>query len=305
VLGCCYCRRVSPHVTVVIPTHTGGPYVREAVASVRAQTFDDWEIKIVCDGCDDEMSDLKPDPRLEVIYQKQSGVAIARNVGYRASAGRLITFLDHDDIMHPEKLGAQVAMFDQDPAIGLCHTQFEQVDVERRFLVAGHGADIQYDDVLQCRFSMLISTALVSREAMESVGGFDPKSQAEDIDFVLKVSRAFPLGFVPQVLLQYRRHGVNVSGDPWVQFREVDYVLRGYRRYLQSIGELDSLALLDRGRVNNRRTNAEIAILRARAVDQFDAAGVGTIAKNVALALCLSPPVVKANARAFFASRRG
>jgi hypothetical protein len=150
-----------------------------------------------------------------------------------------------------------------------------------------------------------MSTVLVSRKAMESVGGFDPKTIAEDIDFVLKVSREFRLAFVPTVLLQYRRHTMNVSGDPWVQYQEVDYVLTGYRRYLERIGELESLALLDQGRVNNRRTNAEIAILRARGADRNSVTGLASIAKNLALALHLSVPAVRSNAREFIEARRG
>ncbi len=295
---------MSPSVSVVIPTHTGGSLVREAVASVRAQTFEDWEIKVVCDGCDDPMDDLADDSRIEVIHQRQSGVALARNAGFHAASGRWITFLDHDDIMFPGKLEAQVAQFEEDPSVGLCHTQFEQVDPERRFLCVGHGADVQYEDILQCRFSLLISTALVSREAVECAGLFDPKTKAEDIDFVLRVSRAFRLAFVPDVLLQYRRHSLSVSGDPWIQFREVDYVLRGYRRHLENIGEIESLPLIARGRRTNRRTNAEIAVLRARSADRRTGGGLVSVMKNLALALCLSPGAITSNAQAYLAVRR-
>jgi glycosyltransferase involved in cell wall biosynthesis len=276
--------------------------VRQAVDSIRAQSFADWEIKIVCDGCDDPLSDLAQDSRIEVIHQLRSGVSIARNVGFQASAGRLLTFLDHDDIMLPGKLAAQVACFERDPAIGLCHTQFEQVDSELNFLCPGHAEDVQYNDILQCRYSMLISTVMVTREAMESAGGFDPKTKAEDIDFVLKVARAFSIGFIPKVLLQYRRHSLNISGDPWVQFIEVDYVLRGFRRYLENVGEVEALQLIDRGRVNNRRINAEIAILRARTAHQSDARSALSVAKYLSVALCLSPRAVAANARARLAS---
>lgn len=296
---------MAPRVSVVIPTHTGGPYVREAVDSVRNQTFDDWEIIIVCDGCDDLMDDLSSDERITIVRQRQSGVSIARNAGFHASSGSLVTFLDHDDVMFPDKLSAQVAMFASDTTVGLCHTQFEQVDPDLNFLVEGHGADIQYEDVLQCRYSMLISTALVSREAIEVAGLFDPKTRAEDIDFVLRVSRAYRLAFVPEVLLQYRRHGQNVSGDPWEQYVEVDYVLRGFRRYLKSIGELGSVPLVDRGRRTNRRINAEIAVLRARDAVHRGRAARGVVASNLAIALYLSPGAVTDNARAFVEARRG
>jgi glycosyltransferase involved in cell wall biosynthesis len=277
--------------------------VREAVASVRAQTFTDWEIVIVGDGCDDPMDDLASDPRIDVVHQKRSGVAMARNVGFERCSGRYITFFDHDDIMMPGKLAAQVARFEADPVLGLCHTQFEQVDAELGFLRAGHAADIQYEDLLACHFSLLISTVMVSRTAMECVGGFDPKSQAEDIDFVLKLARTYRLGFVPEVLQQYRRHSRTVSGDPWLQFREVDYVLRGFRRYLISVGEEGSAERIAEGRRTNRRVNAEIAVLRARSDADRSRPGLGAVAKNLGLAFLLSPQVVVGNGRALIDRR--
>ena len=295
---------MPPLVSVVIPTHTGGALVREAVGSVRAQTYDHWEIVIVCDGADDPMDDLTHDERITVVRQRRSGLSMARNAGYHASSGELLTFMDHDDVMLPGKLAAQVARFAADPSIGLCHTQFEQVDEELRFLVAGHAADIQYEDVLQGRYSMLISTVMVTREAVELAGLFDPKTAAEDIDFVLRVSRAFPMDFVPEVLLRYRRHGQNVSGDPWRQFREVDYVLRGYRRYLAGIGEVGSLPLVDRGRIRNREVNAEIAVLRARQADRHAPGGLAAAVKYLGIALVLSPRAVVGNARAYVGSRQ-
>ncbi len=293
---------MAPAVSVVIPTHTGGPLVREAVASVRAQTFTDWEIVVVADGCDDPLDDLAADPRVTVIHLPHSGVSFARNVGFHASTGRYVNFLDHDDVMYPGKLAAQIACFTADPAVGMCHTQFEQVGPDLRFLVAGHGADIQYEDLLECRCSLLISTVLVSREAAVTAGLFDPKTKAEDIDFFLRVARSHRLAFVPDVLLKYRRHDGNISGDPWIQFREVDYVLRGFRRYLKGLGEATALPLIDRGRARNRRVNAEIAVLRARSADRHSAAGVAAVAKNLGIALVLSPGVVVGNARAKFGS---
>ena len=165
----------------------GGPYVREAVGYSSAQTYDGWEIKIVCDGCDDALTELKSDPRIEVIHQKKSGASVARNTGFAASSGEWVTFLDHDDLMFPTKLESQVRAFEKDSTVGLCHTQFEQVDMEGHLLEVGHGADVQYEDLLQCKYSMVLSTVMFSREAFESAGGFDPKSQAEDIDLALKV----------------------------------------------------------------------------------------------------------------------
>ena len=83
-------------MTVVIPTHFGGRFVREAVESVRGQTLDDWEIKVVCDGCDDEMSDLRKDPRIEVIAQRRA-IDITRSPrGDERAQGSISQAIDFD-----------------------------------------------------------------------------------------------------------------------------------------------------------------------------------------------------------------
>jgi glycosyltransferase involved in cell wall biosynthesis len=117
-----------PVVSVVIPSLRGGRLLREAVASVQSQTLKDWELIIVCDGCEDDLSAIeKSDQRVRVFQQRNRGVSIARNVGIGHSRSELVAFLDDDDRMLPDRLLAQSgAMSDQ--SIGLCHTQFRVID---------------------------------------------------------------------------------------------------------------------------------------------------------------------------------
>ena len=88
---------------------------RETVASVRAQSFADWELILVDDASTDGSRDLARalaagDPRIRLIERAANGgAAAARNDGIRAARGRLIAFLDADDRWHPEKLARQTA----------------------------------------------------------------------------------------------------------------------------------------------------------------------------------------------------
>ena len=127
----------STHVSVVMPCYRGGPLLREAVASVIDQTFRGWELIVVSDGCEDDLSDLETiDPRVRVFRQRNRGVSIARNVGISHAQSELIALLDEDDLMMPERIAAQVAAL-RDESFGLCYTQIRFIDGTGRPIGAG------------------------------------------------------------------------------------------------------------------------------------------------------------------------
>ncbi len=113
-----------PQVSVVIPTWNRAALVREAVASVVAQSARDWELIVVDDGSDDdtvEQLGRVADPRLRVIGEKRCGnVARLRNLGVAAGTAPLIAFLDSDDLWLPPKLDRQLEAFRASPAAGWC-----------------------------------------------------------------------------------------------------------------------------------------------------------------------------------------
>jgi teichuronic acid biosynthesis glycosyltransferase TuaG len=105
---------VGPAVTVVTPVWNAADTLGAAVASVRAQTRGDWEMLIVDDGSTDGGRALAEalaaaDDRIRVLGRaERRGAAAARNEGIRAARGRVIAFLDADDLWRPEKLARQL-----------------------------------------------------------------------------------------------------------------------------------------------------------------------------------------------------
>jgi teichuronic acid biosynthesis glycosyltransferase TuaG len=103
-------------VSIVMPTYNSEKFVREAIDSVRAQTFDDWELIIVDDASIDEtlkiiQSTYAKDPRVKILTQDfNQGAAIARNKAIAEARGRFIAFLDSDDLWRPQKLEIQVSL---------------------------------------------------------------------------------------------------------------------------------------------------------------------------------------------------
>lgn len=113
-----------PRVSVVMAVYNGERFLDEAVRSVVEQAFPDWELVVVDDGSTDATPALldawaRQEPRVRVFRQPNSGrPASARNHGIREARGDVIAFLDGDDLYHPDKLGAQVAVLDARPDVG-------------------------------------------------------------------------------------------------------------------------------------------------------------------------------------------
>ncbi len=90
----------KPLVTVIIPTYNRGWIVKEAVDSVLEQDFSDYELIVVDDGSDDNTPAILKayGKKITVLHQPNKGVSAARNHGIAAASGRLIAFLDSDDL---------------------------------------------------------------------------------------------------------------------------------------------------------------------------------------------------------------
>src|SRR5690606_8876159 len=102
----------APLVSVVIPNYNGSNYIFETIQSVINQTYKNWEL-IIVDDCstDDSLKIINGihDPRVSVVkLQENKGAAVARNTAIEISKGRLIAFLDNDDLWISNKLEKQV-----------------------------------------------------------------------------------------------------------------------------------------------------------------------------------------------------
>jgi glycosyltransferase involved in cell wall biosynthesis len=194
---------------VIIPCYRQAQYLPEAVASVVAQTYPDWEIVIVDDGSPDETASVAAGliagygpTRIRLVRQPNGGVARARNAGIEASAGRYILPLDADDVLQPDFLRETVAVLEAHPDVGVAYTDFLEFGgadrVRRR-------PDFDLDQL--CRFNLMGNTSLFRRAAWQATGGYNPNlAGLEDWDFWLSCAeRGFTVRRVPRVLFSYRR----------------------------------------------------------------------------------------------------
>lgn len=181
-----------PSVSVIIPTYNRCDFVREAMASVLAQTFQDFELIVVDDGSTDGTADVVREfPRIRYLSQENRGVSAARNVGVAVSRGELIAFLDSDDLWQPQKLATQVAFFATRPDAHICQTEEvwvrNGVRVNPRNKHRKPSGDIFAASLHLCLVSP--SAVMMRRELFDHMGGFDEELPAcEDYDLWLRIS---------------------------------------------------------------------------------------------------------------------
>ena len=224
-----------PTVSVVIPTHNRAGFLREAIDSVLAQQFRDFELIVVDDGSTDETPQLLESyPNINVVRQDRRGVSAARNSGIGAASGPFVAFLDSDDLWLPQKLSAQMAFFKAQPAALACQT--EEIWIRNGVRVNPRKrhrkpSGMIFEPCLQlCLVSP--SAVMIKRYLLDYVGGFDETLPAcEDYDLWLRIGCRFPIYLISTPLVIKRGgHKDQLSRKPGLdRFR-----IRALKKLLQS-----------------------------------------------------------------------
>lgn len=225
----------APLVTVVIPTFNRLPLLRESLASVAAQTLQDWEAVVVDDGSTDDPAPVVQalgDPRVGLIRRPHSGhLGNLRNAGAAEGTGDLIAFLDADDLWSRDKLARQVAEMRQRGA-GWSYTGFEMMDAAHRPLAIKSGVYRALSgwivhDVLGDRTGVMISTLMVSRPLFESLGGFNANPRLTnrgDVELTLRLAMAAEALGLPDILTRVREHADRTTATLSVPFERTAMV---------------------------------------------------------------------------------
>jgi glycosyltransferase involved in cell wall biosynthesis len=209
----------SPKISVLMAVYNGAEYLREAIDSVLAQTYRDFEFVIVDDGSSDATPDLLAtykDARLRVQRLPENrGLIVALNAGLALCRGEYIARMDGDDFSHPERFARQVAFLDANPNVGLIGTAIWIIDAAGRKLdyapqPIGDGA-IRFVAMTRNPFhhpSVMWRTAHFAGRGLV----FDKRYEAvEDFDLWTRALPNMRAANLREPLLSYRVHGANVS----------------------------------------------------------------------------------------------
>lgn len=205
---------MAPTISVIIPCYKQAHYLPEAVASIVAQQYTDWELIIVDDGSPDDTAQVAatliaayPDRAIRLLRQANAGLAAARNAGIAIAQGAIIMPLDSDDKLEPGLLAQAIAIFDARPEVGFVYSDVRLFDGEQ-----GIVHNRPYDPQRLRVTCLLHSTSPFRRVAWAQVGGYRTTMGRgyEDWDFWLALSEAGWLGqHLPAPLVCYRRTGAS------------------------------------------------------------------------------------------------
>jgi len=205
-----------PTVSVVVATYNYGRFLPEAIDSVLAQTFTDYEVVVVDDGSTDNTSEVVERYRLArmqagrlryIRLEKNIGQPKAKNLGIRNSRGRFIAFLDGDDVWLPQKLEKQVPLFERSGEIGVVYSDFTWFQGEQEFPEMGHPTFARGKVTRNLIFDNIVpfSSSTVRRECFERDGMFDESIPlAIDYDLWLRFSLNWAFDYVPEKLVKGR-----------------------------------------------------------------------------------------------------
>ena len=210
----------KPEVSVIIPTYNRGWIIEEALDSVFAQNFKDFELIVVDDGSTDNTRNiLKSYPHeIRVIHQQNMGVSAARNQGIASASGKFIAFLDSDDLWLPKKLTTQVKFFSASPDAMICQTEEmwvrNNVRVNPKERHKKPSGMIFEPSLALCLVSP--SAVMMRRRLFDEVGLFDEELPAcEDYDLWLRVSCRYPVYLIDTPLIVKRGgHEDQLSRSP-------------------------------------------------------------------------------------------
>lgn len=228
-------------VSIIIRTFNRAHSIIQAINSVLAQSYSDFEILVVDDGSTDDTAQIVEslaDPRIRLLrHESNRGVGAACNTGIAAAKGEFVAWLDSDDVWLPEKLDLQVRFLQQHPEVDavfsdVCmHDEDKDVpsliDHMRAFQKCLNGGPAGAEIVVGQREIYLCllqevpikpSVLMVRRELFEKVGLFDESARSgEDWEFLLRAARVASFGYINRPLAEinwsqdstYRRFLVN------------------------------------------------------------------------------------------------
>ena len=213
----------APQVSVVMPVYNGEKYLAEAIESILAQTFSDFEFIIVDDGSTDDSLAIarsyeSHDNRVRVIGQEQNrGAAHARNCGGDLARGKYIAAMDCDDISLPRRLEQQAGFMGAHPDIGMLGTSARSVDADLKprldLKMPCTHADIAFN--IPLGWSIIGASLMIRREVYRAVGGYNPRYKVvHDIEMAARIIPRTRCANLPDFLYLYRQHESQIHGSP-------------------------------------------------------------------------------------------
>lgn len=224
-----------PTVSVIVPVYNRIEPLLRAIASVRAQTFQNFELLIVDDFSTLDIAPVLSSLPVRYLKSDRKGVSGARNTGIRAAAGEFIAFLDSDDEWRPLKLEKQIAYLNLHPDVSLVHSNEiwqRRGEIVKQSAKHRKSGGRVFD---KCTESCVIgpSCTMVRRSLFDRVGFFDESFPVcEDFDLWLRITSQEDIGFLEEDLtIKHGGHDDQLS----MQYHSMDlWRVRALSKHLKN-----------------------------------------------------------------------
>jgi FkbM family methyltransferase len=210
----------APRVSVLMAAYNSESFLKEAIDSILAQSFADFELIIINDGSSDKSEGIVKgysDPRIRYFAQENGGLGAALNRGIKEARGEYIARMDSDDISLPTRLQTQLNYLDQHSEVALVGTSYDVVDAKLRhretFSALTNPEDVKNDFFVRNPFGH--GTVMFRKEIINKVGSYDAeRGKIEDYEFWWRISQAYTVANVAESLYLWRIVSSGIShGD--------------------------------------------------------------------------------------------
>ena len=229
-----------PKISVIMPAYNAEKYIAEAMDSILNQTFRDFEFIILNDCSKDRTEEIilsYDDPRIVYVKNEENmGVARTLNRGLDMAKGEYIARMDADDISLPERFEKQVAYLDANADIAVLGTNIELFTDKKSlgFREFSHNPELMALDMF---FSCGVAhpSVMMRTNVIQNLGGYAPEFNGlEDYELWCRVLEHYNITTLPDILLQYRIHGNQVTKNPSPRHQELQQQLK--IRQIQQLG---------------------------------------------------------------------
>ena len=212
-----------PKISIVVPLYkTPENYFKEMVASVTAQSYENWEL-LLSDGSGEDTpipsyltQTMKDDPR--IVYfdnRKQCSIVENSNIALEKATGDYVTLLDHDDLLTPDALYSCVRVINKYPETDMLYSDEDKVTMDGKHFFQPH-FKTDYNIDLLCSVNYICHLFMAKRSLIEEAGPFrEEYNGAQDYDMILRCAeKAKRICHIPRILYHWRAHQDSTSENP-------------------------------------------------------------------------------------------
>ena len=207
----------APLVTVLLPVRNAAPYLRQALGSLRDQTYRRFTVLAIDDGSTDASPEILRsfgDARVRVIARGRRGLVATLNEGLELSETTYVARMDADDRSLPQRIEKQVRAFDDDPALTMVGTRMTVIDAAGRALAspAALESDSAIRRALPVTNCFVHGSVMFRRDEARQAGGYrDSAHLVEDYDLWSRIAERGKLANLPDALYEWRSNPAGVS----------------------------------------------------------------------------------------------